>query len=673
MKSSQSAIKLFATLLIVFLYTSVGSYAQTGSLKVEPSTLNFGAHDIGTPSPLTLTVANNGQASANLSIALTGDDSSEFSWNSSCLVGLVAGGKCNITVSFAPVKITKEEKREAQLVISTEKSESQSLKLTGSAYQNLGVSPSQLRFDDQTVEKAASPQTVVVTNYSDAAVPSIAVSATGDFTETHSKCEKLAPGSSCAISVVFQPKTEGIASGSLTISTDRPNLGKLPRLVLLDGKGISRCSLVPISFWSWDFWLVLLVSGLYFVGLVLVRWHMIAKPARAQLVTQVQAVRANLRSEMASGAATAATQARAAQVEHLLDWALYTFKYPNFPVEKGANDKETSHFPGYLPWPTRLFNALFWPRGQELAAWNASHEAELLLVELFSDDHVWARMETAEQQLRALNVPTATSLADLVKQAISPTSTPPSAERLRALLAQALGVLYEHGDRAYFDLATWHSKMMWLVGSALLLIFAIAMTLQNGILLLLGAVGGLLSRLARTVSSADTGNDYGATWGALFLSPLSGALSAWGGVLLIVLGLKFNILGGALNVDWCHPYEPATLALALLFGFSERLFDGIATQIDQKISKTQPDSSSKGTPTPTPSPSSTGATKVTPNQETKPEQQPKDAPPKPEQPKVAPPKPEQPKDAPPKPEQPKDAPPKPEQQPKDAPPKPEQS
>ena len=67
-----------------------------------------------------------------------------------------------------------------------------------------------------------------------------------------------------------------------------------------------------------------------------------------------------------------------------------------------------------------------------------------------------------------------------------------------------------------------------------------------------------------------------------------GALSAWGGVLLIVLGFKFNILGTALNVDWCNPYEPATLAIALLFGFSERLFDGIATQIDEKIAKTQP-------------------------------------------------------------------------------------
>jgi hypothetical protein len=214
-----------------------------------------------------LTVTNSGQAPANLTIALTGDDSSDFSSNSACPIPLPASSKCVITVSFAPLKITKEEKREAQLIISTEKGESQSLRLSGSAYQNLGASPAHLRFEDQTVEKAASPQTVVVTNYSDTAVPSIAVSATGDFTETHSKCEKLAPGSSCVISVVFQPKTEGIASGSLTISTDRPNLDKLPRVVLLEGKGTSHCNLAPISFWSWGFWLVLLVGGLYFAAI----------------------------------------------------------------------------------------------------------------------------------------------------------------------------------------------------------------------------------------------------------------------------------------------------------------------------------------------------------------------------------------------------------------------
>lgn len=597
MKRSQPASLLSGALLSVFCIAQSSS-AQTGHAKVEPSALNFEKHDIGTTSPTqALTVSNDGSAPLNLTISLAGTDPGEFSWDSACLSNLAPGAKCNVKVSFAPLKITKEEGREAQLVLSSDKGEPQNIKLTGSAYQNLGVSPGLLRFQDQLLDQSRSSQTLVVTNYSDATLGSLAVSSTGDFTETHAQCEKLAPGASCAIAVTFAAKTQGAASGSLTISADRPTLGKLTRLVSLEGRVLGRCNLVRI-FWSKSLLLTLVVGGLYFIGLVLVRWHMIAKPARAQLATQIQSVRSSLRAETA-GNTDAVALTRIDRVNYLLDWALYPFKYPNFPVEL-QDGKEVSHFPGYLPWPTRLFNAIFWPRGQELAGWSASHEAELLLAELLPVEHVRARMETAEQRLRALNKPTATAQADLLHTAVSSPATPVPLDRWRALLAEALSTIYESGDRDIFDLASWHSKMMWLVGSALLLTFALAATLQNAILLLLGAVGGLLSRLARTVNSADSANDYGATWGALFLSPLSGALSAWGGILLIVLGFKFNIFGTALNVDWCNPYEPATLALALLFGFSERLFDGLATQIEQKISKVQtpPPPSSQAPPSP---------------------------------------------------------------------------
>jgi hypothetical protein len=140
MNTSQHATLLFAVLLLAF-FTPDGSSAQTGQFKVEPSALNFGAHDIGTSSPLALTVTNNGAASSNVSIALTGSDPSEFSWNSSCLSNIPPSAKCNVTVSFAPLKIAKEESREAQLVISGDKGESQTVRLSGSAYQNLAVSP----------------------------------------------------------------------------------------------------------------------------------------------------------------------------------------------------------------------------------------------------------------------------------------------------------------------------------------------------------------------------------------------------------------------------------------------------------------------------------------------------------------------------------------------------
>jgi len=568
--------------------------AQNASLTVEPAASDFGAHDIGTTTPKTLVVRNNGAAPADVSITLSGKTPNDFSWSSACLSNLPLGSKCDVSVFFSPLSITKPEGREVQLVISDGRGTPQTVKLMGSATQNLGVSPTSLNFEGHLVGTLRAPRTLVVTNYSESTLTGIAVSVTGDFTENHVKCEKIAPGASCAISVAFSPKVPGFTNGSLTVTADQSSIGKLPRVVLLQGNALTQCNVVALSFWSQSVWLVVLIAGLYFLGLVLVRWHMIAKPARAQLVTEINAVRSRLIAETAGLSKSAELDGRVARIHYLLDWALYPFKNKHFPVAKKDDGNEQSYLPGWFPWYTRLFNALFWPRGQELAGWSCAHEAELELVALLSAERVRARMETAEQQLRMLNTPGALSLADHLHDAVSGASSSVPLERWRALLAEALSLIYERGDTDYFQLAAWHSKMIWLVGCALLFIFALAATLQNAILLLLGAVGGLLSRLARTISSAEVANDYGASWGALFLSPLSGALSAWGGILLIILGLKFNILGTAVNVDWCNPYDPATLAIALLFGFSERLFDGVASQIENKFLRTAP-------PTPPPS------------------------------------------------------------------------
>src|SRR5437899_3778942 len=117
MTTSQRAAFLFSAVLLAFCMAD-GSWAQNGQFNVAPPTLTFGAHDIGTTSPLALTVTNNGSAPANLAVALAGNDLGEFSWNSVCLSNIPPSAKCNVTVLFAPLKITKEESREAQLVIS---------------------------------------------------------------------------------------------------------------------------------------------------------------------------------------------------------------------------------------------------------------------------------------------------------------------------------------------------------------------------------------------------------------------------------------------------------------------------------------------------------------------------------------------------------------------------
>ena len=156
-------------------------------------------------------------------------------------------------------------------------------------------------------------------------------------------------------------------------------------------------------------------------------------------------------------------------------------------------------------------------------------------------------------------------------------------KRWRALHSEALGYLYNRSDTKFAQLISWQNKTVWLVGCSLLLIVALAATLQHGILFLVGATGGLMSRLMRSLSREDVPTDYGASWSTLFLSPVVGALAGWSGILLVIVGVEFNILGTALKFDWCNTFNPVMLGLAFLLGFSERLFDGILDQLDKRV------------------------------------------------------------------------------------------
>jgi len=874
--------RVFPKLVVAIVIWCAYGAAQTTSSAtfVNPSAIYFDNHDTGTTTTQTLAAINSGDGSG-LSVRISGpnpgDAPGDFSWNSTCLNNVPPKGSCEINVRFSPSAIGKDkgegEDRRATLIVTNDKGEQSDASLEGKAFQNLNVSPTILEFENQVGNTSSATRTVQLTNYTNSAVNSITVTTTGDFTESHAGCvAPIAPGGSCGISVTYFPKQAGDTSGSLMVTANLSNLGELPRVISLHGVGLNRCKVPKFSLSDPGLWLVLIVSGLYFLGLVLVRWHMIAKPARAQIVAEVEAVRSRAIAETA-GLDSAELSERLARIHFLLDQAIYPFKYKNFPINpeaRGPRNTVPTISPAWYPWSTRIFNALFWTRGQELAGWSLAHEAEQQLVALLPVERVRARLETAEQQLRDINTPLSLALADLVRESLasgealilerarqllqqlqslltplsvpaaarqvwladlqqrllnsleqfgdwlqkntSPATTPedctsrmqeflktaavyqglasdlarvpalpevpqqsssllqgitpffaqlanaiPSIQaqisdptltldtcnrsmaslavlgkdagkltaalknaastdqakayqtllnlcqsqsalvneitlatipnsgvtllrdllaalqqqdelvkeinqahatgsaadlgkcrdlvlqiaavpplssdlmsridcvllggvpaplgRWRALLGEALSLIYENTDNGFYQLASWHNKMMWLVGCAMLFMFALAVTLGNGVLLLLGAVGGLLSRLTRTTSAAEVANDYGATWGSLFLSPLTGALSAWGGILLIVLGLKLNILGTALNLDWCNPYEPVALAIALLFGFSERLFDTVSGQIQDKLLQSNSASPAPAT-TPTPAAPAPKITSLSPSSAT---------------------------------------------------------
>lgn len=443
--------------------------------------------------------------------------------------------------------------------------------------------PATLTFEAIVGETSAA-QRVVLTNKSTATLNLNYSVAPGDF-KADGDCRQLIVNASCAISITFTPAHAEDTKGSLTINFSPADATNPAKVLLLDGTGLQHCKTFDFS-WNYGVILLFVVAGLYFLGLLLVRWHMLVQPDWTELVARIRSVRSWVEAEAPPLSPDRVERVR--QITQLLDSAALPFNSRKIRVP--------SPNAGLLPWTTRLFNALFWSRGIEVASWNCIHTAEQQLVALLPEPRVRAWMEEAEAKLRQFKTDEADAIANQIHTVLQPGAKSTFEDR-KALLIEALILIHKRTDDEYEQAELWHRKMLWLVSCALLFILAIGVTFQNAVLMLAGAVGGLLSRLMQNLKAAQSSgsDDYGATWGALFLSPLTGALASWGGILLMILAAKLKILGAALEFDWCNPYQPVTLAVALLLGFTERLFDDLATQVTPKLLPSP--SSPKGVPT----------------------------------------------------------------------------
>jgi hypothetical protein len=598
----------------------------------------------------------------------------------------------------------------------------------------LSVEPSELQFGRELLGSESAVQTVRLTATSKSQVSVHSTVNSDDFHVDPQDCS-IDPGMFCALKITFAPKQLALTTAAIKITPSISGVASSPLFVWLKGEGTARCNAGAEAFtrdWFKALAPVLTVVILYLLGIVLVRWNMVARPTRKLLQAQIDAVRAEVASLNLD-----ATDVKRQQVLDLLTLA-------ESPFLKGSFSKGLQAQASGLPARQRVYFAdyFFWTRGEEIAAWGYVHEAEELLADLLPAEPIRARLENAEQQLRQLNTPTATALAERIHESLAaptvspellrdavqqtlqhlapesndllvridraladqslrdPASTlpadwkdvlqqiqdtllpkadalaatidatllvvlpadteilkqlqkdlgdrikspaaqlksslqtilaaqgagngqtpaqPPSVadwlsllrvasdlfttytdqlaarvrvalaqppalplDRWRALLREALGIIYDNSDRDYSDFMSWQNKAVWLTGCGLLFIVTLAATLQHGGLLLVGAVGGLLSRLSRSLRRANVPTDYGASWTTLFLSPVVGALAGWSGVLLVILAVQLNVLGPLFKTDWCNPWSPLTLGIAFLLGFSERAFDSILTQLEDK-------------------------------------------------------------------------------------------
>jgi hypothetical protein len=686
-----------------------GTAAQTTPLSLSSSRLDFSTHDIGTTSNPKSVVISNSSASVVTVVGVSvGISPSEFVIANSCSK-LNPGQQCTISVSFSP---GDEKSVEGQLLVNYQEENSSPVTgtmfvaLTGSGYlPKLRITPTELDFGGQTLGSNGAVRTLTLTAGTSSV--DLKISSPGDdFTAAPTSC-RLSPGGSCSISVTFTPKRLGADTSAITISTTDEAIPA--KVVSLSAKGIVCCTPEQdVSYRNRAKAVapVLVIVFLYLLGLVLVRWNMVALPTRALLRAQIDAVKNRVEGVHPTGDPPP-------DLAHLLS------------LLKSAEDLIGPK--GAL---AAVLDFCLWTRGQELAAWGYVHEVEEQLVLFLPQENIRAALERAQADLRQLGTAVALALADSINQTLAaspplppdrcrpvlqnllqfltpqittlageisqaldsganvsaddyrklaskalslltpeatslatqidellqqpnlsldlarpllqqaakflrpPTSAALAQEllqatsatiplstddwvkllkevqdylipensklvdsinkvlaadpilplyRWRALLSEALGLLYDRTDTNFATLISWHNKTMWLVGAGLLLIVSLAAVIQHEVLFLIGATGGLLSRLSRSLQRADVPTDYGASWTTLFLSPVVGALTGWSGVLLIVAGVELNILGPVFKLDWCNPYCPLALGLAFLLGFSERAFDGILSQLEDKI------------------------------------------------------------------------------------------
>jgi hypothetical protein len=569
-------------------------------VTATPDRIDFGSHDITTRTSA-VAVAVRNHAKSSLKFSATLDNRSDYRIdNNECLRDIGPEALCVIGVTFSPTGIGE---REGTLQVGYglgsdgKASKVLSVRLTGRGFlPDLVVSPAEVRFPPQNPGTTSRPETVTLMNTSQKEVTISGVASSGAFlVDALPVSQTLKPGGTLVLAARFSPKTAGDVAGTLAILS---NSTANPKDVYLSGStscgSIGPCS----SSVRLEVLIVIAFCLLYWLTVVIGRWHRIARPTRELLRAEISSLQVEL-GTLAAGPTAGGSDLQ--NIATLLQAA------------KDLTD-ESKPESGRL-----IANFLFWSRGQEIAGWGYVHEVEIQMVDVLSDDVVTARLETAERELRMANDASSLALANTVHQAL--TSSPiTSLARRQALLKEALNVIYDRKDSSFAVLVSWQNKTAWLIGCGLLFTIVLTIAIEHhAVLFLLGAVGGLLSRMSRSLDRKDVPTDYGASWTTLFLSPVAGALGAWAGILISALAVNLNVLGSAFKTDWNDPYQPLTLSIALVFGFSERLLDGVLDKLVEKTGTNQsatnpqpPQKTTGGAPTPPDSGQANNATRTMP-------------------------------------------------------------
>ena len=204
-------------------------FARPSVLTFSPNLLAFPDQLVGTTSAaLSSTITNTGSTAAKVcGFSVTGD----FSQTNTCAFSIAAKGTCAVNVDFTPT--THGPRAGLLQLITSDAGSPQTIILTGKGVApNVALSGNALNFAAQQVGTTSAAQTVTLNNTGDGQLIITNVTALGDFSQSNTCGNAVAPRANCTISVTFAPTTSGNRTGSLSI-TD--NASGSPHTVSLAG------------------------------------------------------------------------------------------------------------------------------------------------------------------------------------------------------------------------------------------------------------------------------------------------------------------------------------------------------------------------------------------------------------------------------------------------------
>ena len=239
----------------------VAVYGLLLSYKAAPTSLTFGTQIVNVASsPMTITVTNTGAVSLPISsITLSSASASSFSQTNTCGGSVAVGAKCTVSVVFNPTATGPASSTLSVNAGGGGGTQTVALSGTGAVVSYTAL-PGSLAFGSQATNTASAPMWVTVTNTGTLPLPitgiSLSTPSPNPFSQTNTCARSVAVGSSCTVSVVFNPVSAGSTTATLSInagaSTSTINLSGTGNLaVALTASAQSVTAGVPVTLtWS---------------------------------------------------------------------------------------------------------------------------------------------------------------------------------------------------------------------------------------------------------------------------------------------------------------------------------------------------------------------------------------------------------------------------------------